>query len=198
MAVQFNLTSKSVQVLNMRFISFKTLLFCFITVIFLASVGLVTAQADPQQKTGPNTPDRPVALTGKHSFKTFSEVTDPRILTCLPLKAKEISIVSERGGHFARYKIGEADFMNFQDYLWEASMGTSAHKRGSMGSDGEPVTWKYISQRFKASGLDLRANGWEPLENATLYYGPSKKNGAITVYFYDRKAGIAYHTAGYW
>jgi len=182
----------------MKCISFRTKLFFFIISIFLNSIGLVMAQTGPQQKPGPNAPDRPVTLTGKHTFKTFSEITDPRILNCLPLKANEISIVSEREGHFARYKIGEADFMHFQDYLWEASMGNSAHKRGSMGSDGEPVTWKYISQRFKASGLDLQANGWEPLENATLYYGPSKKNGAITVYFYDRKAGIVYHTAGYW
>ncbi|MFM8931550.1 MAG: hypothetical protein ACKOS8_06705 [Gemmataceae bacterium] len=176
----------------------KTMLFGFITFIFLPSIGLVMAQTDPQQKPVANPPERPVALTGKHTFKTFSEITDPRILNCLPLKAKEISIVSERGGHFARYKIGEADFMKFQDYLWEASMGNSAHKRGSMESEGEPVTWKYISQNFKASGLDLQANGWEPLENAILYYGPSKKNGAITAYFYDRKAGVAYHSAGYW
>ena len=40
--------------------------------------------------------------------------------------------------------------------------------------------------------------GWEPLENATTYYSPSKGSGAMTTYYYDKKAGIAYHDAGYW
>jgi hypothetical protein len=171
--------------------SLKTKTLTVIAAGILSSVGTILAQTAPAQQKEPNAPARPVALTGKHSFKTFSEITDPRILTCLPLKATEISILSEPGGHFARYKIGEADFMNFQDYLWEASMGNSAHKRGTMGSEGKPVTREQMIRRFKAAG-------WQPLENAILYYGPSKQNGAITAYFYDRKAGIVYHDAGYW
>ena len=35
-------------------------------------------------------------------------------------------------------------------------------------------------------------------DKAVVYYSPSKGSGAMTTYYYDRKAGIAYHDTGYW
>ena len=141
-------------------------------------------------RTG-NAPAAQVILTGKHSFKTAAEIADRRIKPCLPPQATEISLLSERGGHFAKYKISEADFMKFLDQLWEASKDSSAHQRESMGGEGEPANREGMARRFKAAG-------WEPLDNAITYYSPSRPNGAMTTYYYDRNAGIAYHDTGYW
>ena len=136
-------------------------------------------------------PAEPVTLTGKHSFKTVAEIADRRIQPSLPPQATEISLLSERGGHFARYKVAEADFMTFLDQLWNAKKDSSAHKRDSMAGEGEPANRESMVRRFKAAG-------WEPLDNAVTYFSPSKPSGAMTTFYYDRKAGIAYHDTGYW
>jgi hypothetical protein len=136
-------------------------------------------------------PAEPVILTGKHNFKTVAEIADPRIKPCLPPQATEISLLSERGGHFARYTVSEADFKKFLDQLWEAKNDSSAHQREMMAGEGEPANRESMARRFKAAG-------WEPLNNAITYYSPSKPNGAMTTYYYDRDAGIAYHDTGYW
>ncbi len=136
-------------------------------------------------------PAEPVTLTGKHSFKTVAEIADRRIKPCLPPQATEISLLSERGGHYARYKVAEADFMKFLNQLWEAEKDSSAHKRENMSGEGEPSNREAMARRFKMAG-------WEPLDNAITYYSPSKPSGAMTTYYYDREAGIAYHDTGYW
>jgi hypothetical protein len=136
-------------------------------------------------------PAEPATLTGKHSFKTAAEVSDRRIKPCLPPQATEISLLSERSGHFARYKVAEADLMTFLDKLWEAKKDSSAHKRDEMHGEGEPANRERMARRFKAAG-------WEPLDKAVVYYSPSKGSGAMTTYYYDREAGIAYHDTGYW
>ena len=136
-------------------------------------------------------PAEAVTLTGKHSFQTVAEIADRRIKPCLPPQATEISLLSERGGHYARYKVAEADFMKFLDQLWEAKKDTSAHKRDRMAGEGEPANRERMARRFKAAG-------WEPLANAITYYSPSKPSGAMTTYYYDREVGIAYHDTGYW
>jgi hypothetical protein len=133
----------------------------------------------------------PVVLTGKHSFKTVAEIADRRIKPCLPPQATAISLLSERGGHFARYKISESDFMKFLDQLWEAKNTSSAHKRDRMAGEGEQANRDRMARVFKAAG-------WEPLDNAVTYFSPSKPSGAMTTYYYDREAGIAYHDTGYW
>lgn len=135
-------------------------------------------------------PAAPVTLTGKHSFKTVAEIADRRIKPCLPPQATEIALLSERGGHYARYKVAEGDFMKFLDQLWEAKKD-SAHKRETMSGEGEPANKERMARRFKATG-------WKPLDNAVSYYSPSKPSGAMTTYYYDRETGIAYHDRGYW
>ena len=146
--------------------------------------------AEAVVRTG-EAPAEPVTLTGKHSFKTAAEVSDRRIKPCLPPQAAEISLLSERNGHFARYKVAEADLMTFLDKLWEAKKDSSAHKRDEMHGEGEPASRERMARRFKAAG-------WEPLDKAVVYYSPSKGSGAMTTYYYDREAGIAYHDTGYW
>lgn len=136
-------------------------------------------------------PAGPMTLTGKHSFKTVAEITDPRIQPSLPPQATEISLLSERGGHFARYKVAETDFMKFLDQLWKAKQENSAHQRANMSGEGEPASRERMARRFQAAG-------WEPLDNAVTYFSPSKRNGAMTTYYYDRQTGIAYHDTGYW
>lgn len=136
-------------------------------------------------------PAEAATVSGKHSFKTVAEISDPRIKPWLPPQATEISVLSDRGGHLARYKISEADLMKFLDQLWEAKKDSSAHKREMMSGEGDPA-------KQRTMNIFSKVAGWEPLENATTYYSPSKGSGAMTTYHYDREAGIAYHDAGYW
>ena len=44
----------------------------------------------------------------------------------------------------------------------------------------------------------FRKLGWDPLENAISYSSPIQPNGAMTTYYFDAKAGIAYENTGYW
>lgn len=60
-----------------------------------------------------------------------------------------------------------------------------------MAGEGEPANRERMARVFKAAG-------WEPLDNAITYYSPSKPSGAMTTYYYDREAEIAYHDTGYW
>lgn len=130
------------------------------------------------------------ALT-KTRFDTAAEVSDPRVKPCLPPEARNITVYRERGGHFARYTVSEAAFHRFLDDLWKAEKEDSAHRRDAMHGEGEPANPESLAKRFEPLG-------WEPLKNAVIYYSPSKANGAMTTYYFDRETGIAYHDAGYW
>ncbi|MEM7147758.1 MAG: hypothetical protein AAF591_21825 [Verrucomicrobiota bacterium] len=136
-------------------------------------------------------PVGPKLLTGEHQFKTLDEITDPRIKPCLPPQATGISLLSERGGHYARYQVKEKDFMNFLDTLWEAKKDSSAHKRGEMGGEGEPAGREALAKTF-------RITGWKPLGDMMVYFGPSKPSGAMTTYYYNRETGTVFHERGYW
>ena len=123
-------------------------------------------------------------------YETYADISEPRVKRCLPPNAVEITLRLERGGHFARYKVSEKDFHNFLTGLWEAEKGNSAHQRGEMHGEGEPA-----SQNESAKRLPF---GWKPLPSAATYYSPSKASGAMTTYYFDKEAGVAYHNTGYW
>ena len=97
-------------------------------------------------------PAEPATLTGKHRVKTVAEISDPRIKPCLPPQATDISPLSERNGHFARYKVTEADFTRFLDQLWEAGKDASAHKRDEMSGEGEPANREGMGRAFQGRG----------------------------------------------
>ncbi|MCH1495903.1 MAG: hypothetical protein L7U72_11775 [Rubripirellula sp.] len=148
------------------------------------------ASAEATVRTG-QAPEMPSVLSGKHRFKSVTEITDPRIKPWLPPEATSISLMSDRGGHFARYEVAEGDFKNFMNKLWKEQGEGSAHKRESMSGEGEPASAESMVRRFEPLG-------WQPLGNAVIFYSPSKSTGAMTTYYYDRDAGIAYHDRGYW
>ena len=129
-------------------------------------------------------------ISGKHRFKRASDVLDRRIKPWIPPQATDIILLSERNGHYARYKVKEEHFMKFLDELWAADKGKSAHKREEM-EDGSPGNPANIANRLKIVAK-------EPLGNFKVYHGPSKQSSAMTTYFYDRKAGIVYQDRGYW
>ena len=124
-------------------------------------------------------------------YDAHADISEPRVKQCLPPNAVEITLRLERGGHFARYKVSEGDFHSFLDDLWTAQKSTSAHQRDQMSGEGEAAD-------PKAMAAQCERLGWKPLKQAIQYYSPSRPNGAITKYFYDREAGVAYHNAGYW
>lgn len=127
----------------------------------------------------------------KTRFDTLAEVSDPRVKRCLPPGARDITIHKERGGHFARHQVSEAEFHGFLNSLWEAEKDNSAHQRDEMHGEGEPANPEELAKR-------LEPLGWEPLKGAIIYYSPSKASGAMTTCYFDREAGIACHDTGYW
>jgi hypothetical protein len=129
--------------------------------------------------------------SGRTRFDTVAEVSDPRVKRCLPPDAADIVLHRERAGHFARYRVSEAGFHRFLDRLWEVRKDDSAHQRDQMYGEGKPANREDMAKRFEPLG-------WEPLKNVVIHYSPSKANGAMTTYYYDREAGIAYHDTGYW
>ena len=135
-------------------------------------------------------PEEPSTLIGKHRFKSVAEISDSRIKPWLPPQATEISVLSLRNGHFARYKVDEDHFMKFLDGLWEADKGNSAHQRGEMG-EGEAGNPERVAKRFKTAEQEAQGD-------FTVYYSPSKRSAAMTTYYFDRKSGIVYHDRGYW
>ncbi|XZE56163.1 hypothetical protein SH139x_002246 [Planctomycetaceae bacterium SH139] len=136
-------------------------------------------------------PEEPRFLTGKHKFQSVDEIADLRIKPWLPQQATEISLFSETAGHFARYKVAKKDFEEFMDKLWKEQGDNSAHQRDSMSGEGGPAKRENMVRRFESLG-------WEPLENAIIFYSPSEPNGAMTTYYFDSEAGSVYHDRGYW
>ena len=124
-------------------------------------------------------------------YDTYADISEARVKQCLPPSAVDITLRLEMAGHFARYKVSEEGFNNFLDELWAAQKSTSAHQRDQMSGEGEAADPKAMAVRYERLG-------WKPLKQAIQYYSPSKRNGAITKYFYDREAGVAYHETGYW
>jgi len=145
--------------------------------------------AGAMARTG-KAPEEPPTLIGKHSFRKTAEIADSRINPWLPPQATEISVVSLRNGHYARYKVEEGHFTKFLDGLWEADKGKSAHKRDEM-EEGGPGNPESLAKRFDPAAQ-------KPAGNFKVYYGPSKRSAAMTTYYYDRETGIAYHDRGYW
>jgi hypothetical protein len=127
----------------------------------------------------------------KRRFDTAAEVSDPRVRQCLPPGARDITVRLERGGHFARYRVSEAEFHKFLNSLWETEKDNSAHQRDEMHGEGEAANQERLAQRFKPLG-------WKPLKGAVIYFSPSKPSGAMTTYYFEREAGIVYHDTGYW
>ena len=127
----------------------------------------------------------------KTNFNSSAEVSDPRVKRCLPPSARNITLHKERGGHFAKYEVSKGNFHEFLNSLWKAEKDKSAHRREEMHGEGKPAKQEKLSKRFQRLG-------WPRLKSAIIYYSPSKANGAMTTYYFNHEAGIAYHDTGYW
>ena len=133
----------------------------------------------------------PAGASHYSTHTSSAGISDARVKKCLPPGASDISLHTQVNGHLAKYKISESEFHEFLDELWEASNKQSAHQRDEMSGEGEPPHPVLFEKRFEAAG-------WAMLEDAIQYHGPSKANGAMTTYYYDADAGIAFHDTGYW
>lgn len=126
-------------------------------------------------------------LSGKHQFESAKQVGDPRIKPYLPPTATDVELFSERGGHFAKYKVSRDDFEQFLTELWKRDGKDSVQER----DEPTPVA-PAATARFR------KAAGWESLKNPIRFEGPTKSNGAMTTFYYDRNTGTVYHDRGYW
>lgn len=152
-------------------------------------------------------PEQPAILSGRRSFQSAAEITDPRITRYLPPGATEISLFSERAGHQASYKISAKAFDEFLVAVWDryradqsaAPESWVAYSEEDIAKEraGSPVG-RYEPKVHAAEIAGDKPMAWEPLENAVSYSGPRKMSAAGATYYYDREAGLAYHNAGYW
>ncbi len=114
-------------------------------------------------------------------FTSFSDISETHIKRFLPPNAVDITLHLQRNGHFANYKVSEEDFIKFLNVLWKKDKWEK----------GKAVSKKNMAKQFQNLG-------WDPLENAIIYSSPIQPNGAMTNYYFDAKAGIAYENTGYW
>lgn len=149
---------------------------------------LLIGKAIEQQEKVPE--DR-TFLSGKHQFQTADMVVDPRIKPYLPRKATDIELFSERGGHYARYKVSLDHFKEFLDELWKRDGDDSVEVRRAIDTERKPVR-PAATEKFR------KVAGWKLLQDAISFSGPTKSNGAMTTFFYDRMTGTVYHDRGYW
>ena len=166
-----------------------------------------TGGATARTGEAPQKPEEPEFLTGMHRFQKGSEISDPRIMRYLPVEATDIRLISDRNGHMAHYRIPTEAFDTFLAEVWKSYQEERAT---------QPKSWEHYSKEDIAAARKGSPVGryeprvrsteiifdkpivWEPLENATRYGGPRKRSAAGATYYYDKKAGIAYHDAGYW
>jgi len=136
-----------------------------------------------------------MALIDSRRFGTFqyasgSEVNDPRVERFLPAKAKNISLKTLPGGHFAKYVISKADLMAYLDELWDKDGPHSAIARDQL-QDGEPVAADSIDHAF----ADLK---WPPLKQPIVFHSPVESDWGGATYYFDATTDTVYHRAGYW
>jgi len=157
-------------------------------------------------RTGDAGPE-PEFLTGMHSFQKGSAISDPRITRYLPAAATDITLCSDRSGHWAHYQISAAAFDTFLTEVWERYQKERA---------AEPESWvDYSEENITKACAGSLVGRYEPkfrsseivfdkpielqsLENATSYPGPRRMSHAGANYYFDRETGVAYHDAGYW
>jgi hypothetical protein len=146
-------------------------------------------------------------LAGLHRFEQGSEIADPRITRYLPEEATDISLISERNGHMAYYRISADAFDAFLLAVWDRYRAERAAKPDSwVDYSEEEITQARLGQAVGRYEPMARSNlmafdevvEWGPLEKARSYSGPQKRSAAGATYFFDRDAGVAFHDAGYW
>lgn len=145
-----------------------------------ASVGLVIA-GKTTKRIGERIPEEKLAFNKDIHFAVFEDITESRIKKYIPSSATDITLRLQRGGHFARYKVSEKEFLSFLDTVW----------KGEERDEGSSVKKEVMMKRFGRLG-------WKPPENAISYDSPVKPNGAMSLYFFDLESEMVYEDTGYW
>lgn len=142
-------------------------------------------------------------MFGEHGYRKASQIIDPMVDPYMPEGATEVRVLKELGGQYATYKISEADLKVHVAAEWE-------RHRAGFAAKGRKGGWLEYSEEEVARALEgnpidelvfrgpVQNLGWAPLKNPVMYSGPRKASAAGADYYYDREAGIAYHSAGYW
>lgn len=128
---------------------------------------------------------------GDFEYATFKDVNDFRAQRYLPSAASDISMRKHANGYRARYTITAAAFHAYLDNLWREYGERSVVARGKMSGEGSAAS----KEEQEAFFAEL---GWNPLENATVYYSPSEPDGGGASYYFDSDAGVVMQRTGYW
>lgn len=140
---------------------------------------------------------------GERHYQEAGEIRNPLIQHYLPASATNITLLTGGAGHYARYNISEADFHTFLNGVWEQYRIDFAEEKG-------PTYWvdyseEEIQRELKGTPVDtfsfpepVKELNWAPLQNTVVHGGPRRNSSAGATYWFDRKAGVAFHNAGYW
>src|SRR5690606_33215297 len=115
---------------------------------------------------------------GTFEYATIQDIDDFRARRYLPPAARGITMLKQANGYRARYSISAPELHAYLEHLWDRYGEASAVERDQRFSEGSPA-YKEV-QEFFFSEL-----GWEPLENATVFYSPSEADGGGATYYFD-------------
>ncbi len=127
---------------------------------------------------------------GVFHYNSAAEVSDTHVKCYLPSTAKDVTLKTSLGGHFAKYKISKAELQTYLDGLWDRIGEYSDIPRNELRS-GVPVSPDSIDFRF----AELK---WPTLENPIAFDSPIGKNGGGVRYYFDPTTETVYHEAAYW
>jgi hypothetical protein len=127
---------------------------------------------------------------GVFHYPTFEDVRDFRVERYLPPPARDITINKYSQGYVARFSIGQDELDRWFDDCWNKYADRSATKRGEVVS---PL--KSPPAKFDA-GLKIAPGSYSG--DWVEYVGPSARNGAGFVIWYNSDSSIAYQRGGYW
>lgn len=130
---------------------------------------------------------------GQFEYLCYDDIHDFRYQRYLPATATNIKMHKHPGGNGYRacYSISEADFQSYLNELWDEYGERSAVQRGGYSDDGRQADLDDF--RFKFGDL-----GWTPWDNPVISHSPSESDGGGATYYFDRDAGTAYQSTGFW
>lgn len=127
---------------------------------------------------------------GVFHYPTFEAVRDSRVERYLPPPARDITINKYPQGYVARFSIGQDELDRWFDDYWNTYAERSATKRGEVVSPMKSPPAKFDAALQIAPGS--YTGDW------IEFVGPSARNGAGFVLWYNSDASIAYQRGGYW
>lgn len=119
---------------------------------------------------------------GQFDYARIEAISDPRVVWNMPTAARQITVVKQLGGNYARYRITKAQLHAHLTALWGARV-MNAPQACSMGPR--------LEVQFSALSSSVPSH-------LQCYASPPQDNGAGSHFYLDADAGLVYSETLYW